>query len=201
MNENRKKIIDATVELIKETGYENLNVQAICRKAFVARSTFYYQFHSLDEVLSQCFKLDYVIDESILNKINAYSNPLDKLFCFHIVYLRQVTDLGFELARYQHIARLKGLYPGSKVSYLTTSNAIITYIREAQVQGLIHNPTPPEILAYTITKSIFGCIIQWLSEGGSYDLLKDTLMTIGCVYIVPQEYSWENLLTSIGDLG
>ena len=197
MNENRKKIIDAAVALIKENGYESLNVQAICRKAFVARSTFYYQFHSLDEVLSHCFKIDYVIDQSISKKINAFTNPLDKLVCFHIAYLKQTVELGFELARYQQIAQLKGLYPDRKANYLITSNSIITYIREGQEQNWIANPTPPEILAFTITKCMAGCIAQWLNEGGNYNLIKDTLETISCIYIIPQDYSWEPLLFSL----
>ena len=143
-----------------------------------------------------CSKHIYVIDQTISDKISSFSNPLDKLFCFHITYLKQTVGLGFDLARYQQIARIKGLYPDNKVNYLTTSNSIITYIREAQELQLIHNPTPPEILAYTITKSMSGCIAHWLYEGGNYNLIKDTLSAISCIYIIPQDYSWEKLLFS-----
>ena len=56
MNENKKDIIDTTARLIREKGYGNVTVQDICREAFVARSTFYYRFKSIDDMVDQMFR-------------------------------------------------------------------------------------------------------------------------------------------------
>lgn len=71
MNENKKNIIATTARLIREKGYENVTVQDICREAFVARSTFYYQFKSIDDVIDQMFKYNYIMTQEHLDRLNA----------------------------------------------------------------------------------------------------------------------------------
>ena len=199
MNENRKKIIDATLELVKERGFSNFTVLDICRKAYIARSTFYYQFHSIDEVFAQCFNNDYVIKQADLSVIHSFSSPLDKLFFYHISYLKAIQSLGINHARYQQLERIKGSTSSNrKINYLITSYSIVPYIREAQNANLLLNTTAPEILSYTITKCMAGCINQWVTDNGDYDLIKDTLDTLRTIYLIPDDYSWKDLLNFHG---
>ena len=195
VEDNRKKIIDATMELISEKGFNQFTVQDICKKAYIARSTFYYQFHSLEEVLSHCFNSEYVVDNVIVEMIHSFDNPLDKLFYYHINWLNQVFKLGIDYARYRQINRIKGKSASSKrIGFLVTSNFITGFIREAQNFGLIKNPTNSDMLAFTISKTMTVCINQWIAENGSYDLIQDTLETLRTIYLVPEDYSWNHLL-------
>ena len=50
------------------------------------------------------------------------------------------------------------------------------------------------MLAFTISKTMTGCINQWIAENGSYDLIQDTLETLRTIYLVPEDYSWNHLL-------
>jgi len=195
MEDNRKKIIDATLELINEKGFNQFTVQDICKKAYIARSTFYYQFHSLEDVLTHCFNSEYVVDDKVVERIHNLDNPLDKLFYYHINWLNQIIKLGLDHARYMQINRLKSENASSKkVSYLVTSNFITGFIRDAQKLKLINNPTNPDMLAFTITKSMTGCVNQWVTENGSYDLVQDTLEILRTIYLLPDDYSWNHLL-------
>jgi AcrR family transcriptional regulator len=56
-DERREEIIDASLELFCEKGYENSSVQSIVKKVGIAQGTFYYYFKSKEEII------DSIIDE------------------------------------------------------------------------------------------------------------------------------------------
>lgn len=47
----RQRIIDAFVEILSEKDIEDITVKEIIRRADVHRSTYYYNFHKVDEIL------------------------------------------------------------------------------------------------------------------------------------------------------
>ena len=49
--ENKSKILEATVQLLKEKGVENVTVRNVCAKAGIAVGTFYYYFQNKDDLM------------------------------------------------------------------------------------------------------------------------------------------------------
>ncbi len=49
--ENKDKIIDATIGLIKKEGIDAVNVRSVCKAAGIGTGTFYYYFKNKDDLL------------------------------------------------------------------------------------------------------------------------------------------------------
>ncbi len=56
--ERKLEITEAALELFLEKGYENVSVKDITNKVNVASGLFHYYFHSKEEVLMECVRLD-----------------------------------------------------------------------------------------------------------------------------------------------
>ena len=54
-NRTRNRIVNATVDLIREIGYDKLNISRIADRADIGRGTFYRYFESVDAVLLYTF--------------------------------------------------------------------------------------------------------------------------------------------------
>ena len=54
----KQKILDASVALIKEKGFDNATLNDMCRASGVATGTFYHYFSSTQEVLSEILKIE-----------------------------------------------------------------------------------------------------------------------------------------------
>lgn len=53
--EAKKKLYENTVELLKESDYEDLTVGKICQHACLSRQSFYLYCHSKDDVLKEIY--------------------------------------------------------------------------------------------------------------------------------------------------
>lgn len=49
--EAKKRLYESTLELLKESDYEDLTIGKICHNADVSRQAFYLHYRSKDEVL------------------------------------------------------------------------------------------------------------------------------------------------------
>lgn len=66
--ERKLEIAEAALELFREKGYENVSVKDITTKVNVAAGLFHYYFHSKEEVLMECVRLD---RQKFIDDINA----------------------------------------------------------------------------------------------------------------------------------
>lgn len=60
--ENRNKIVNATIELIKKEGIDSITVRNVCSEAAIATGTFYYYFKNKDDLL-----LSFIMESSFDN--------------------------------------------------------------------------------------------------------------------------------------
>lgn len=76
MNEKKKKIIVASIDLFANKGFYSTSIQEIAQKSNVSKGAFYLHFHSKDELLLEIFKFYYdLMHENIKNAINPQSSP------------------------------------------------------------------------------------------------------------------------------
>lgn len=84
--EAKKRLYESTVELLKESDYEDLTIGKICHNADVSRQAFYLHYRSKDDVLKEIYfnlfkytyldrieEKDYIeSDDFIMKVINVY---------------------------------------------------------------------------------------------------------------------------------
>ncbi len=92
VSDARQRLIDATIELIRQEGYAQLTVDAICERAAVKKGSFYYFFASRDELVLAA--LDWHWERRKVELDALFSPtvaPLDRLRAyFDDVHRRQV---------------------------------------------------------------------------------------------------------------
>lgn len=74
--EAKKKLYESTVELLKESDYEDLTIGKICQHACLSRQSFYLYYHSKDDVLKEIYfnLLKYTYLDKIEDKQYIQSN-------------------------------------------------------------------------------------------------------------------------------
>ena len=55
LNNNAKKILDSTIQLLNSTPYDDITIKDICKKAGISRQTFYNYFKNKDEIFKTFF--------------------------------------------------------------------------------------------------------------------------------------------------
>lgn len=66
---SQESIMDATIQLFSSDRFQDITVTDICKKAGVARVTFYKYYHSVDDVLTTIF------EETFIANYKKLSNP------------------------------------------------------------------------------------------------------------------------------
>ncbi|WP_304508522.1 TetR/AcrR family transcriptional regulator [Anaerotignum sp.] len=93
--ERKLEITQAALELFMEKGYKNVSVKDITTKVNVAVGLFHYYFHSKEDVLMECVRLD---RQKFLDEINAEGyfptemNAVEKINRLVSVAMRNITE-------------------------------------------------------------------------------------------------------------
>lgn len=165
----RKKIFNASLNLLKNYGYEYLTIKNICEEAQVSNGTFFHYFKNKDELLSQYFEEGYILfaEECAKNPKNddIRQETIDHV-CF---YLKYCTDQGLEF--------LSNYYSAKNKSIATTIDSIKfmqTTARDlalAQEKGYIKADASPEKIVEDICFFSKGLIFEWCIYEGNTDIL------------------------------
>jgi AcrR family transcriptional regulator len=90
-NRNAKQeIIDTTIQMIQEKGYNNISTNHIAKKAAVSIGTLYYHFENgKPDIIKEIVKQGYA---EFLDEINLKNLTLDKLPDFLNIFLKQYLE-------------------------------------------------------------------------------------------------------------
>ncbi len=78
--ENKKKLMNAAIQIIEKDGIDKITVRNVCKEAGVATGLFYYYFQNKDELLL-AFIMDNSFDEcELTTPLNDISGRITELF-------------------------------------------------------------------------------------------------------------------------
>ena len=87
--DSRQKIINKALDLFYNKGYKATGINQLISESGVAKNTFYYHFHSKDDLcVAYLQEMDRNWKNSLKQKINQYKDPYDKLFA-PIEYIKE----------------------------------------------------------------------------------------------------------------
>lgn len=166
----KKKIYKAGLELFREKGYQNVNVEQITKKAGVGVGTFYHYYASKMELLME-----------------TYLKPEDFLGCYQEMDLsgKSVSDVLRDY--FKDYARMnENVGPelvGSLASYENRKfldgnqdfeNTVVEIIRYYQENGQLKKEDSPENICDVLFIAARGVMFDWAMRNGSYDLIEKT---------------------------
>ena len=89
------EISEAALELFLEKGYENVSVKDITTKVNVAAGLFHYYFHSKEDVLMECVRLDrqkFIIELNELKYFSEDKSAIEKINYLLSVVLHNILE-------------------------------------------------------------------------------------------------------------
>ena len=176
--QTRKLLIQTTLKLILEKGYDAISIQDITDRADLGRGTFYIHFKDKEEVVWTAFR-------DLFQELEREAHQqLDR-------GLPQVEYYGF-LNIFRHAEKNRDLYRvmlGSHGSAVLTgrvqdylANVFLYDIRNAPAPPEVNFNIPEEIEAQLLTGVITRLIFWWLETPNSYSAEQMAAMTYKALY-------------------
>ncbi|WP_293655778.1 TetR/AcrR family transcriptional regulator [Anaeromicrobium sp.] len=106
----KNKVFETAIELIKEKGYDNVTVSEICKKAGVAKGTFYVHYKSKEDIIKESYYSDMgqFVLKQYKNLISQDENMSvkDKIEKFLIAELMFTNHAGYEMTCRAYVSNL-----------------------------------------------------------------------------------------------
>lgn len=169
--ENKSKILEATVQLLKEKGVENVTVRNVCAKAGIAVGTFYYYFQNKDDLMF------YFVSEGFydVNLRSSESNITGRIIELYMTLINHYLELGLPF--------VKSFYSNNNLTlsaYMTETdgkfmpNSIMAKsedeMEKAYKLGLILEGTDLHIVCRDLCTIVKGSVFEWCLCNGSMDI-------------------------------
>jgi AcrR family transcriptional regulator len=171
-NETKKKILTLALKLIKEQGYDNVTLNDICTASDISKHTFYYYFHSKDDILREFYTIPREISTSMLTSILAAESNIEQFWLLLEPVIDFIVETGPEIMKRIFIANLTqdiGTFDESKANP-DLPQAEMAIIKKAQEVGEIRNQSEPLDLMRTNFMQVMGNALLWCSLNGGFDL-------------------------------
>jgi len=168
--QTRARIIAAADRLIKERGFDAVNVADITDEAGVAKGSFYSYFQRKEDIFSE---IAYTNFDAIYDRaLERYQGAYGRISMFLLDSMSYIRETGIRVS--QQWAR-SVVDPADRdgVKKLTYDREIIfRFLREAVVRGELSNETPVKALADGVIAAYYGMVFCWAITDGELDPLE-----------------------------
>ncbi len=176
--QTRKLLIDTTVQLVLEKGYEAITIQDITDRADLGRGTFYIHFKDKEDVL-------WTAIQDLIRELEAEAHRQ-----FQGKFPKQVEYYGL-LNMFRHAEKNRDLYrvvlggQGSAVLTERVQDLLADVIRHDVENPKLRDPnaeTPAEVVAQMMTGLMSRSRGWWWKEGNKYSAEQMAAMTYRVLY-------------------
>jgi AcrR family transcriptional regulator len=168
----KDEILACAVELFQKQGFDAVTLNKICEKAGVTKTTFYYYYHTKEDVLLDYFSLENIYSGDELLSILASGNYLDQLIRINLVYTKYMTRGGVELTRELLRINLKKKSISFSPAKLYPRDTLLTLMWNAKENGQIRSPIPLEALYESMIYLLDGICFVWAMGNGEFDIIE-----------------------------
>ncbi|MBQ2753721.1 MAG: TetR/AcrR family transcriptional regulator [Firmicutes bacterium] len=172
--ENKSNIIEATVELIKEIGIENITIRKICEKADIAIGTFYYYFNTKEDLLGY-----FVLDESYnIKELKTDERDISgRIIELYMMLIEHYMSFGKDFIKSFYSTENTALSAymseeDGKFISGTIMDRSETEFKKAVELGVIKKDTDCHMLGKDICTIIKGSVFEWSLCDGKMDIEK-----------------------------
>ncbi len=166
----KKNILNETIQLIQNNPQGNITINDICNASGITKSTFYYYYHSIDDVINSTLSS---INERIISSIPSVllektcTNQILKTFTIMHECISEMGP-GIISLRYTYLLKNKNLndFPDNEPAY----SFIISLLQKALETQELHSTKN----AKELTESCFflarGVCFTWCIQNGNFNL-------------------------------
>lgn len=174
--ETKRKLISTALELLREKGFEAINVEDITKKAGVAKGTFYTYFKRKEDIVLDISRVPFgeIVEEL---KTMKEMPIIDQLQHYFHRFMECVESCGINTCRQwtKDVLDPKNVpdnKDGKKWYYDFTMLKEI--LEEAVKNGELKEETPIELLTHIIISELYGMMTCWCMSDGQFEPLEWT---------------------------
>ena len=168
--ETKRKLVSAGLELIKEKGFDAINVEDITRKAGVAKGTFYVYFKRKEDIVMEISRTPF---SEIAEELEQMENAelFDKLRHYFHRFMECVESCGIHVCRQWtrdvlDPTNVPDNKDGQKWFYdYEMLESILKNSKE------LKEDTPVELLTHIIISELYGMMVSWCMSDGKFEPL------------------------------
>ncbi|WP_431086665.1 TetR/AcrR family transcriptional regulator [Paenibacillus sp. 8b26] len=165
----KKKLFQATLELMKNKGYDNFTIREVCKIAGTSTGSFYNYFDSKEQLLSFYYEMAGEDFEQHAKMYTGFQNPIEKITSFYVWYAGYTTEFGLDFCRLFFSSTNSSL--NTDRIYNRVMEITLEYVQEAVEQQLIHlGERSCEETTKDLCVIFKGAIMDWCVHEGNYDL-------------------------------
>ena len=171
----KNKIYNATFELIKSQGLQNVTVEAICTKAEVSVGSFYNSYKSKNDILMDIYiRADEYFLDTIEKKLKEGSFS-DRIILFFDYYAKYNISNGLDF--------VKQLYSTENNLFIKSGRPMQAILQNIIEEGQKSGQLSTKMSSVEIVEYLFiaarGICFDWCLHDGEYDLDKFMVDYIG----------------------
>ena len=168
----KQKLLDASVRLINERGYNNTTIDDICAECGISKGAFYHHFNSKIDIVSGLeAQVSSRLEEELIGRHDI--DISEKLVIFLKGLMKGVEDSGLEFVRQRSIYNISGEYTktAGDGSYTVSSrNFEKKLILEAVADGILLADIPADDIVEIISTFMSGLITSWVMFNDSFSI-------------------------------
>ena len=171
--ETRRKLVTAGLELIKEKGFDAINVEDITKKAGVAKGTFYTYFKRKEDIVLDISRVPFGEIAEELQKMEGLAIT-EKLSHYFYRFMECVESCGINVCRQWTRDVLDpnsvpDTKDGQKWKY--DFEMLKGILEKAVSNGELKENTPVELLTHIIISELYGMMTCWCMSDGKFEPL------------------------------
>ena len=164
----KNKIFDVTISLISERGYENINIEDICKTAEVSVGTFYNYYNSKNEVFYEIYsRADHYFEETVKGRLKKGSTPEGIIEYFHY-YALYCAKTGVKIMTLMMNANNANFIKEDRYMQVLLTDILEKGLQEGTLKS---NKTAADLCNYYFMIAR-GILFDWCLHDGAYDLCK-----------------------------
>ncbi len=168
--ETKRKLVKSGLELIKEKGFDAINVEDITQKACVAKGTFYTYFKRKEDIVLEISRTPF---GEIADELAAMENAelFEKLRHYFRRFMEQVEFCGIQICR-EWIRNV--IDPNNVPETMDSKKWFYDYEMLENIlknSSELKNDAPIELLTHIIISELYGMMLCWCMSDGRFEPL------------------------------
>lgn len=169
----KQKILDISLRIMREKGYDQMQVSHICKEAGVSVGAFYHHFPSKEDIIIEAYKevdeyfTDYVIP--VLKDVE----PSERIIQYIGYQAKYAADKGYELMSQVYKTQI---FNGNSF-FVSSSRVLPQGLKQIILEGQERQQFRQDLSAEFVTRQLLrfsrGIIYDWCVHQGTYELVEE----------------------------
>ncbi len=171
--ETKRKLVSTALELLKEKGFDAINVEEITKKAGVAKGTFYTYFKRKEDIVLDISRVPFGEIAEEIHKMDSMEIT-EKLTHYFRRFMECVEYGGIHICR-QWVRDVldPNSVPDNKdgQKWVYDVEMLREILTNAVKNGELKQETPVEVLTHIIISELYGMMTCWCMSDGKFEPL------------------------------